>query len=90
MQQKTTPIDKYYCRQNLQFSVNISNRPDSIEVDIVVVMAEEKEGEPRLKSVNWDDEQDPDNPTLLSRIGVIPGGIHKKYNTRTSNQTYVY
>ena len=53
-------------------------------------MAEKEEGEPGLKSVNWDDEQDPDDPTLLSRIGVIPGGIHKKYNTRTSNQTYVY
>ena len=39
-------------------------------------MAEEKEGEPGLKSVNWDDEQDPDDPTLLRRIGVIPGGMY--------------
>ena len=54
--------------------------PDSIEVDVVVVVAEEEEGKPGLKSVNWDDEQDPDNPTLFRRIGVIPGGrgIHKK------------
>ena len=48
--------------------------PDSIEVDIVVVVAEEKKGEPGLKSVNWDDEEDPDDPALLRWIGVVPGG----------------
>ena len=82
---------RYYC-QNLQLFINILNPPDSIEVDIVVVMAEEEEGKPGLKSINWDDEQDPDNPTLLRRIGVIPGGIqkfiYKKYN-EGSRQKYV-
>ena len=59
--------------------------PDCIEVDIVVVVAKEKEGEPGLKSVNRNDEQDSDDPALLRRIGVVPGRIRM----RTPRQKYV-
>ena len=47
--------------------------PNGIEVDVVVVVAEEEKREPGLESVNRDDEQDPHDPALLCRIGVIPG-----------------
>ena len=61
--------------------------PDSIEVDVVVVVAEEEKGEPGLKSVNWDDEQDPDNPALLRGVRVVPGGL--RCTMRTLRQKYV-
>ena len=38
-------------------------------------MAKEEQGEPGLESVNWNDEQDPDNPALLRGVRVVPGGI---------------
>ena len=42
-------------------------------------MAEEEQGEPGLESVNRNDEQDPDNPALLRRVRVVPGG-HEMHN----------
>ena len=47
--------------------------PNGIEVDVVVVVAEEEKREPGLESVNRDDEQDPHDPALFRGIGVIPG-----------------
>ena len=47
--------------------------PNGIEVDVVVVVAEEEKREPGLESVNGDDEQDPHDPALFRGIGVIPG-----------------
>ena len=46
--------------------------PDGVEVDIVVVLVEEQETQPRLESVDGDDEEDADNPSLLGRVGVVP------------------
>ena len=54
-------------RQSQQFSLK-ARPPDSIEVDVVVVVAEEEQGEPGLESINRDDEQDPDNPALLRGV----------------------
>ena len=72
---------KCYRCQHQQFS------PDSIEVDVVVVVAKEEQGEPGLESVNWNDEQDPDNPALLRRVRVVPGGM--RCTMRTSREKYV-
>ena len=41
---------------------------DGIEVNIVVVVAEEEEGEPGLEGVDWNDEQDPHDPPLLGGV----------------------
>ncbi len=46
--------------------------PHSVEVDIVVVMAEEEEGEPWVKWVNGDNEQYPDDPSLLIGTWIEP------------------
>ena len=51
--------------------------PNGIEVDVVVVVAEEEKREPGLESVNRDDEQDPHDPALFRGIGGIPGGRTK-------------
>ena len=74
-------FSKCYWRQHQQFS------PDSIEVDVVVVVAKEEQGEPGLESVNRNDEQDPDNPALLRRVRVVPGGM--RCTMRTPGQKYV-
>ena len=50
--------------------------PNGIEVDVVVVVAEEEKREPGLESVNGDDEQDSHDPALFRGIGVIPGQDH--------------
>ena len=77
---------KCYWRQNQQFSLK-ARPPNSIEVDVVVVVAKEEQGEPGLESVNRDDEQDPDNPALLRRVRVVPGGM--RCTMRTSREKYV-
>ena len=43
---------------------------DRVEVDVEVVVAEEKEADPGLESVNGDNEENPDDPSLLSGIRV--------------------
>ena len=45
---------------------------DRIEVDVEVVMAEEQQANPGLESVNRDNEENPDNPSLLRGICVEP------------------
>ena len=42
-----------------------------VKVDIVVVVAEEKQGEPRGEGVYGDDEEDSDNPPLLRRVCIV-------------------
>ena len=42
-----------------------------VEVDIVVVVAEEKQGEPGGEGVNGDNEQNSDNPPLLRWVCVV-------------------
>ena len=44
---------------------------DSIEVDIEIVVAEEEKTDPGLERVDRNDEEDPDNPSLLSGVGVV-------------------
>ena len=46
--------------------------PDRVEVDVEIVVTEEEETDPGLESVDGDDEEDPDNPSLFSRVGVVP------------------
>ena len=45
--------------------------PDSVEVDIEIVMAEQEETQPRLECVDRNDEEDPDDPALFCRVGVV-------------------
>lgn len=42
--------------------VAVSNR---IKVDIVLVVADEEQAEPRIKGINWHDKQDADDVALL-------------------------
>lgn len=42
--------------------IAVSNR---IKVDIVLVVTDEEQAEPRIKGVNWHDKQDADDVTLL-------------------------
>lgn len=42
--------------------IAVSNR---IKVDIVLVVSDEEQAEPRIKGVNWHDKQDADDVTLL-------------------------
>ena len=43
---------------------------DRVEVDVVGVASEEQETEPGLEGVDGNDEENPDNPSLLSPICV--------------------
>lgn len=45
--------------------------PDCIEVNIVVVISEEKKAEPRGEGVEGNYEQDPHNPSLFCRVSVV-------------------
>ena len=42
-----------------------------VKVDVVVVVAEEKQGEPRGEGVYGDDEEDSDNPPLLRWVCIV-------------------
>lgn len=42
--------------------VAVSNR---IKVDIVLVVADKEQAEPRIKGINWHDKQDADDVALL-------------------------
>ena len=42
-----------------------------VEVDVVVVVIEEQQAEPRVERVDWDDEEDAHNPALLVRTRVV-------------------
>ena len=44
---------------------------ECVAVDVEGVVAEEQEAEPGLERVDGNDQQDPDDPTLLSRILVV-------------------
>lgn len=44
--------------------------PNRIEVDVVLVIADEEEAEPRIKGINWYDEQDANDVALLIRNSV--------------------
>ena len=46
--------------------------PHRVEVDIVVVVGEEEEGEPGGEGVEGDNEENPHDPSLFSRVGVEP------------------
>lgn len=43
---------------------------DRIKVDIVLVVADEKKAEPRIKGINWHNKQDADDVALLIWDGV--------------------
>ena len=45
--------------------------PDSIEVDIEVIIAEEEQAQPRGEGVHRNNEQDTNYPALLSRVSVV-------------------
>jgi len=45
--------------------------PDSVEVDVVVVVAEEEKAEPGGQRVYRHNEQDPYDPSLFRRVGVV-------------------
>ena len=47
--------------------------PDCIEVNIVVVISEEKKAEPRGEGVEGNYEQDSHNPSLFCRVSVVSG-----------------
>lgn len=47
--------------------IAVSNR---IKVDIVLVVTNEEQAEPRIKGINWHDKQDADDVTLLVGDGV--------------------
>jgi hypothetical protein len=49
--------------------VTISER---VKIDIVTVFVEEEERKPRSKSIDGDDEEDPDYPALLRGVSVKP------------------
>lgn len=42
--------------------IAVSNR---IKVDVVLVIADEEQAEPRIKGINWHNKQDADDVTLL-------------------------
>ena len=44
--------------------------PDRIEVDVVLVIADEEEAEPRVEGINRYDKQDANDVALLIRDGV--------------------
>ncbi len=43
---------------------------DRIKVDVVLVVADEEQAKPRVKGINWHDEQDADDVALLIGDGV--------------------
>ena len=43
----------------------------SVEVNVVVVVAEEHETEPRVERVDWNDEEDSNDPALFVRTRVV-------------------
>ena len=45
--------------------------PDRVEVDVVAVVTEEHETEPRVKRVDWNDEENAHDPALLVRAAVV-------------------
>ena len=44
---------------------------EGIEVHIEIVMAEEEETDPGLKSIDGNNKENPDNPSLFCRVGVV-------------------
>lgn len=44
--------------------------PDGVEVHVVLVVGEEEKAEPRVKGIDGNDEEDPDNVALLPRRAV--------------------
>ena len=44
---------------------------DCVEIDVVIIFSEKHETEPRLESVDGDNEKDADNPPLLCRVCVV-------------------
>ena len=38
---------------------------DRVKVDVVLVVADKEQAEPRVKGINWHDEQDADDVALL-------------------------
>lgn len=45
---------------------------DGIEVDVVLLVADEEQAEPGVKGVHWHDEEDADDVALLVGDGVGP------------------
>lgn len=44
--------------------------PNGVKIHIVLVVTDEKETEPRIKGINWHNEQDADNVALLVGYSV--------------------
>jgi len=63
---------RYGRRQNLSWEgvLTLVAVPESIAVDVEGAV-EEEEAQPGLEGVDRNDEQDPDNITLLSRVLVV-------------------
>lgn len=49
--------------------------PDRVEVDVVLVVREEEQAEPRVEGVDGNDEEDSDDVALLSR-GAVEAQVH--------------
>ena len=45
--------------------------PNSVEVDIEIVMAEQEQTQPGLERVDRNHEEDPDDPALFCRVCVV-------------------
>ena len=50
--------------------IAVSNR---IKVDVVLVVADEEQAEPRIEGINWHNKQDTDDVALLIGDGVGSG-----------------
>lgn len=63
----------YFWRGNLgsSFALTLVAVPDGVKVHVVLVVGEEEEAEPRIDGVDGDNEEDPDDVSLL------PGGAIK-------------
>lgn len=59
---------------------------DTVKVHIVVIIAEEHETEEWCKAVDWNDEQDSDDPALFIGAGVV---TQVKVDLEVYNTTYV-
>lgn len=62
--------------------------PHRVEVDIVLVVGEEKEAQPRIKGINGHDEEDAHDVTLLIR-GAVEAQVHVDLRKREKEREHV-
>ena len=55
----------------IRLSLTFVAVPDGVAVDVEVLVVEEEQTQPRLERVDRNDEQDPHDPPLLSRVRVV-------------------